>query len=273
MVKLKRCSWLIVIFAVLALASQPVSAAPRVFPIVDGDTGFLLGGTQNGRWLDAATTAQQMKGGETYRFYTLTGAGKTTVGGKPASIMEGGPCEETLGVELTPKPGTTNALALAADWNPVPRLPRSHSTKSAVYRKAIAEILRANGIKQPEVRLTKILRIDLEGDGVDEVLISATRLTGDDPSPTVSAGDYSLVVLRKLIKNKVVTLTLAAEYYPKAQEFAAPNEYTIVGLLDLNGDGRLEPIVDSQYYEGAATAAYEVTGATVKEVLITGCGV
>lgn len=268
-----RLLGLMVVGFVLLLAGAWIpatQAAVPIAPIIDGDNSWLLGGVQGGRWLDAKTTAASLRGGERYRLVNAAGVIGRTTASKPESA--GAPCEDTLLTTLKPAPRIKNALAIGGAWNPLPRAPRPISPRYSVYRNAVADMLRAQGIAQPDVRLTKVQRLDLEGDGVDEVLISATRLNENRPTPRINAGDYSLVVLRKLINGQVKTLTLAADYYPQAQEFGAPNEYTIPAVLDLNGDGKLEIVVASQYYEGSATTVYAISGTTVTSVLEAGCG-
>ena len=241
----------------------------RSLRFLDGDTGFVLGGTRGRGWVDAETTALALHG-DTYRLYPPDGPPLPSTGSTAALV--GPPCLDTIFVGLEPKPSIVDTIAVGGDWNARPRAATSLSTDTGVYRDAVAEILRAHGIKQPDVRLTRVLRIDLEGDGVDEVLISATRMAGDRPLPQIAANDYSLVVLRKVVAGQVHTILLAGEFYPASAEFGAPNVYTIANLLDLNGDGRLEIVVDSAYYEGAATTVVDVAGDQAHAVLDTGCG-
>ena len=55
-------------------------------------------------------------------------------------------------------------------------------------------------------------------------------------------------------------------------EIQPPNVYEIPAVLDLNGDGKLEVIVDSQYYEGSATTIYDCSGGKCEAALSVGCG-
>jgi hypothetical protein len=41
-------------------------------------------------------------------------------------------------------------------------------------------------------------RIDLKGDGVEEVIINATRLKESGRTQSATAGDYSIVLVNKL---------------------------------------------------------------------------
>lgn len=46
-----------------------------------------------------------------------------------------------------------------------------------------------------------------------------------------------------------------------------PQRYAIAGLLDLNGDGALEIIVETSYYEGGGDEVYGVRNGRARRVL------
>ena len=259
--------------------------APPVNPIVafndffvdSKPTGYLLGGSAGGQWLKPEAAAGLIPGGESYRLYTLTGEAGNSVGGKPAKGEEG-PCSDTLYVTLTPFPaGRGSLVAVAAPWNAMPRAIKIAATEPQVYKEAAAEILKSKGIANPKVNLTQVIRVDLDGDGVEEVLISATNYErlkpGGGLSPNARAGDYSLVFLRKEVQGKVVTSLITGEFYPVAKVFNAPSEHRIMGVLDLNGDGILEIVLSGRYYEGDWVDAYRVDGVKTTKLLTMGCGV
>jgi len=56
--------------------------------------------------------------------------------------------------------------------------------------------------------------------------------------------------LRRVIRGKVQTQVVAGEVYPQPDESVSPNVYKISAVLDPNGDGKLEVIVQLFYYEG-----------------------
>ena len=125
------------------------------------------------------------------------------------------------------------------------------------------------------MQITRILRIDLEGDGEDEVLISATNYftkEGEVPMHAPARGSYSIVILRRVVAGKVQTQLVAGEVYTKADASNAPNLYSIAAVLDLNGDGKLEVIVHSLYYEGGETAIYRCEPEKIEAVLSVECG-
>ena len=52
------------------------------------------------------------------------------------------------------------------------------------------------------------------------------------------------------------TIILDSDVYPQARPYVAPEGLSAAGMLDLNGDGRMEIIVDSGYFEGKWTNVY-----------------
>ena len=123
------------------------------------------------------------------------------------------------------------------------------------------------------MKITQILRLDLEGDGEDELLISGTNYfshAGIPSSP--SAGSYSFVLLRRVVAGKVRPQWVAGEFYTKTKTFNAPAQYAIAAVLDLDGDGTMEVIVHGDYCEGGWITAFRCTPAKVEEMLEVGCG-
>jgi len=257
--------------AVAAFCFYRTAAAAPPYPIVEVETGYVIGAQNNGKWLDSTHAAKTLEPGTSFRIYGLVSEIGPATGGKPESVGE--PCPETQMIALSPKP-KEGAIALAAPWNALPRKPRVTDTTQAVYVQAAREFLQGHGLKEPKVKITQILRIDLDGDGEEEVLLSATNYSAKDDHVPSSApeGGYSFVLLRSVVAGKVKTQLVAGEFYAKAKEFNAPNRYRVLSVLDLDGDGKLEVIVHSAYYEGSATTIYRYTPSRIEELLSTGCG-
>ena len=258
----------------LALSVAFAATKEGVHPIVDAQSGYLLGGSKDGKWIKDKETAKNLNGEETYRVQgKLAAAGKTS--GSNTRTNQA-PCDETFWVTL--KKNFNGVVGVGGDWNPMPRKPRPQNLDQKIYRNEVARILKANKIRKPKIVITQLWRVDLDGDKVDEVLLSATNYKSTEkPMPyyissNATAGDYSLVLLRKIVKGKVQTIPLAEEIYSQNKEFSAPSVHRIAGVYDLNGDGKMEILLNSRYYEGDWMSVLEVKGAQVKEVLAAGCG-
>jgi hypothetical protein len=273
---MKLASFVIAVDALLICA---VAAAGDLHPIVEVQSGYLFGAVSNGKWLKAKESAKAVEADTTYQIYSLTDKVGEAKGSAPKSADE--PCPDTMEVSLSEKPEDC-VIGLAASWNALPRKPRIADTTQQVYVDAVGDFLKRKGIEQPKVKIESILRVDLDGDGEEEVLISATNyFCKDDSVPMRSpAGSYSMVLLRRQVAGKVETQLVAGEVHPKAypkaaQEegrFDAPNAYKVIAILDLDGDGKMEIVVGSNYYEVEEITIYRCDPKKVEALLSVACG-
>jgi hypothetical protein len=76
--------------------------------------------------------------------------------------------------------------------------------------------------------------------------------------------------LRRVVDGNVQTKLVAAEGYAKPEESVAEC-INLAAVLDLNGDGKLEVIVQSFYYKGGQTTIYRCEPDEIEEVLPVEC--
>lgn len=251
------------------------SPAADVATVIELPWRYVIGGYSDGKWLNSGEAGQRLKPGTTFQLYTLKGAQDKVTATKASPDEE--VCMDVWMADLKGENSESESIGLAASWNAMPREVKSADTKQEVYVKAVTDILVAQGIKKPVVQITQHLRVDLDGDGNEEVLLAATRYPsaeGEGNAPMAAAGgDYSFVALRRMLDGKVVTQILDGEFYPKSMEFNAPNVHRVGAILDLDGDGKMEIILHSQYYEGGATTCWKVGPKKAVKVMEVGCGV
>jgi hypothetical protein len=188
------------------------------------------------------------------------------MGGIEGPVVDLGPLPEDFGPDR---------IAVAGVADPVPRPVEVLDPANPTYRAFAAEAVRTVlGIDDPTPEVAQVVRGDLDGDGVAEVLVAAQRLT--DPNSLIATeGDYSLLFLRRVVGGQVATVEIDSSV-----AVAAENQTPYVAvqrvsaLADLNGDGRMEAVVDAQYYEGSTMAAYEyeLQDGRLVEVLSGHCG-
>ena len=247
------------------------SVMAETFPIIDVRYGYLIGGVENGKWIESESATKAVKPGTKLQVYGVAGAVGSAAIVKLDTQNE--PCEDRPVVKLNPRKMKQGAIAFGAKWNPLPRKPQSLDVKDKKHVDVVREFLRERGFKDPIVHVTQLVRVDVDGDGQDEFLISATRYKNGNEIPDESSPNtYSCVLLERMVGGKPRAELVAGEFYPQAKADAAPNKFEIAALLDLKGDGKIEIVVRSAYYEGDEISVYEMKSSGFEKALSVGCG-
>jgi len=259
--------WILGALLIGAMATVPAQRMAPLVPILDKD-GMILGASRGSRWISEEKMHSQVKPGTKFRLYTLKGYVRTSIGGK-VELSEASGQAYYIRLPETKQTENEEAMAVGGAWNAMPRLTRSESANQAVYLDAVASVLKSRGMARVKPNITKILRVDLFGKGQDAVLIEAASpnyklSSGFENDPPV-LNTYSCVILRMVVGGKLTTKVLGGAFYKKNGDKGPVEKYDIENVLDLNGDGVMEIVVASHYYEGGGSAVFEVkSGAPVK---------
>lgn len=227
---------------------------------------FLVGGSQDGDWISAGDLADGLNVNTDYQVYFAYEFYSWYTG---MSITHEHICD-TYYVYLGLVPTEDSAVGVSGDWPVQPRTPLDISTDHEVYKKAVADWLVAQAPSQPIVNINRIWRVDLEGNGSEEVLLNASHFA-ESTGHHVEPRDYSVVLLRTVIGNDVVTKTLIGDYYPEAIEFRYPLTYTLEFVGDLNGDGKMEVVLGVSGWDSSGVMVYEIDRDQVRLVMNVLC--
>lgn len=149
-------------------------------------------------------------------------------------------------------------IAVRADWDLVPRPVEKLDPSSDAYEAVVADYLASVGIEDGPVAVRQVVRADLDGDGADEVLVTATHPELDSGSAP-RAGWYSVVLLRRVVDGDVVTIPLESKTFlvDNPDDYPTQIIHDVAAVADVNGDGRMEVATYSQYFEGSSSRVFD----------------
>ena len=238
----------------------------------------VAGWSEGGEWRTLEDGALPAAPGDTYSVIYLTDPITTVAGGAPGPGCEfvDPSTDIDVGIEADTWP-MPFPIAISANWDLVPHDVELLATDSTTYKDIASDLLFGQGVDDPDPTLVQLIRTDLEGDGVDEILVAAERNATGQLNPA-AVGDYSIVFLRKLIEGEVQTAILGfslVEEPPGEGWIIALDTLRFSAVADLNGDGQMEIVFTNQGYEGSSTVVMDYIDDDLGPlpVLSVGCGV
>jgi len=254
---------------VQVVIEKPTDFSPVLYGGKMYDTEFflLLGGVSRDAWITPDESVERFSGEVTYSLHNMEYVDKYFLWGKAPEFSP--TCKVyTIGADA----GLDEAgfVATLDGWNVTKRDVTELSADGEFYQQVVTDWLTEKGVSKPQLDSIHVYRVDLEGDGTDEIFISASHL--DDSQHTTKAGDYSIILMRKVIGNNAVTdLVVGDVYDSKDQEITYPRTYSLANFIDLNQDGVLEVVVSFQKWEGFGASVFQIDGQNVTQTLSAGC--
>lgn len=264
-----------------------------------GFDGLLLGGFVRGEWVDARKVVENDEYGPGIVAFGVYGAEGIKGFGQGGELYQAYPAFDTPAFDITMVdsngtellPGSAR-LALTGPWNAAPRQAVPLNVKNSTYTNRLKEYLAQNGLPNATANIMQLFRVDIEGDGVDEVILCAQNIvaTGsegtsweaDKPLGTSipdgsRKGDYSLILLYKVIDEEVHTIPLAQfialkDSTPVNPPHVSPQLHKVYQFADLNGDGVMEIVMGENTYESFSYKVFAIKGDRAAQVLAVGAG-
>jgi hypothetical protein len=244
--------------------------------IVAGVDG-VLGWWDGSAWVDAEP-GDPLPGGDGEEFQIVrldepitTGVGQTISGGcDPSGSVE------TLSVGIVDDGEALNPepIAVTGVADPRPRSVRQIDPNQPELTAAASQALSQVGVNAPNPTVVQAVQADLDGDGSDEIVAVTERLANGEQL-LAADGDYSVMFVGRLVDGPEEQVRVVAQsvFVDAPNATPAIDAWRVAALADLNGDGRMEIVADSRYYEGRSMHAFELgSDLATTEVLTSGCG-
>jgi len=234
---------------------------------------FVFGANNKNAWLGEEETAHIITGSEVFKSYSLVKYLGTSTNAK-VEVLEDGIAVQ---VDSDYSPIIPNyedqsfdsyylqEVAIAGEWDALPRTPHVQVGGIETYESLIREMISQQGLSKEKVSIEKVIRVDLEGDGAEEALITATDWDVRKAVEQGEEGTYSVVILRKLVNGYVKNIVMKEQY---TKDLANENKYIYYTpmVLDIDGDGVMEIFVEGRCKAWSLIEVYKVKDDNIEKV-------
>jgi len=246
---------------------EPLNFSPVLYGRNFSDTSLLLlGGIQGNDWLTPDAAAPLITDLSEYDVHAPRSIFQVIGNSAELDPICGAYMIET-GADLS----NINVIGVSHGWSITQRVADELSSNRNFYQEEVVNWLTGRGISNPVIENLQIYRVDIEGDGVDEVFISAQHFK-DETDHMTESGDYSVILMRKVMGDAARTQDIVSDVYVSQEpELTFPLTYSLVNFIDLNQDGVLEVIVEINRWEGFGASVYQIEGQNIIQRLNTIC--
>ncbi|MDA8234999.1 MAG: hypothetical protein M0Z31_09415 [Clostridia bacterium] len=257
--------------------------------IVDG---LLIGGYYQGKWAQTEDIVSKIKGGETYRMYSSYEYYGNVKGKKPTIEDEIGQGyyidfdvkSETGSPNQTEQGNEEEFSSFAIGTNSELDFEPLIKKNRTFYEDIMSKYLKKKGLTNYKINLTQGVSVDLDNDKKKEHLVSSGHYNLTD---TLGDGwykaenNYSLLVLSRdnlditAVKEAVLQKAGEMSEFLKVDQntdMVFRSHYYIVGVIDINNDGKKEIISREEIQGGILYSIFQYENGTFQELLTTGIG-
>lgn len=271
-----------------AVTAEP-SAQAYTEPVIIAANGNVIGGFADGRWLTHSEAAAYCSDPTTFYKYGIAGlagtvesAGLTNqenggyVGSRTADMGEEEYDENdsyTLNTEPEPDYGDYSADVFSTGFLytlPPERLPMMDVCDNTedlenVIQQMIDDHL---GVGAAEANIRSAVLGDIDGDGAYEKLVNADNCAGLIYEDLDNL--YSICIL---LESDGSVISINESYVSKnSQDFSDTELVYIQNILDIDGDGMCEIVLDGTAWEAWWSEVYQYDGSMLSKVLTYGTG-
>lgn len=149
----------------------------------------------------------------------------------------------------------------------------TYSRTSKIYLNVVQDHLNRSKLKGAKPKINKVIGVDLDGDGVREVVIEAAPLSDMVPRTMENGAktDYTAILIRFVRNGRAQTVVVA--HHDTRQDGVLGGADQLRAIADFDGDGKFEIVCSSDYYEGQSAAVYSFRSGVVKKLVEYGAGV
>jgi len=217
--------------------------------------GYLIGGSMDGNFVPASEIKNHLRGKKEYNLYSISSLAGYCWGKKPQVV--GNPESNLYRIDFSKDFSRDMIAVYAKTWNPMPQKPVFDNYHFDDYKAIVREILKINGMPEAYANITQVAKIDLDQDGTQEEIISASNFGINSMAWLKKKKYYSFVLLRKKYPGETKNIVISGSFY-LGDGLDVPAECKLEHILDLNGDKVMDIVLSESYDYGFIYKVYEI---------------
>lgn len=148
-------------------------------------------------------------------------------------------------------------VGISGDWDVMPKIPKEIMLPNKEIYDSVCEVLGDEFVQVNEPTIIQAYEIDLDNDMIDEQIIVAENLKQN--WSYMQNNSYSLIFIRKIINGEYENIFLARDILnDDANEEEILSVFRrIRGILDIDGDGEIELLIESSSIDTTVYSIYD----------------